>query len=94
MADFLPLILCLLAGACAGAFFFEGLWRTVSRAVVSPRPAMLFVFSFVFRAALLLVLLCLVSRGNAFRLAACMAGFLLGRALILRLHRGGKHVAN
>lgn len=94
MTDVFPLILSLFAGACAGALFFEGLWRTVSRAVVNAKPVRLFVLSLAARATLLFTVLWLVSRGNPFRLAACMVGFLLGRALILRIHRGGKEVAN
>jgi F1F0 ATPase subunit 2 len=94
MTNALPLILSLFAGACVGALFFEGLWRTVSRAVVNARPVRLFVLSFAVRATLLLVVLWLVSRDNAFRLVACMVGFLLGRTVILRIHRGGKEVAN
>jgi len=98
MTNVFPLILSLFTGACAGALFFEGLWRTVSRAVVNAKPVSLFVLSFGIRATLLLTVLWLVSRGNAFRLTACMVGFLLGRAVILRIHsrvgRGGKEVAD
>lgn len=94
MTNIVLLILSLFAGACAGALFFEGLWRTVSRAVVNVKPVRLFVLSFAVRATLLFTVLWLVSRGNPFRLAGCMVGFLLGRTVILRIHRGGKEVGN
>jgi F1F0 ATPase subunit 2 len=94
MTDLGVLMLSLFAGVCLGGLFFEGLWRTVSRAAQTARPEHLFVLSFAIRTAILLSLLWLVSRGNAMRLAACMIGFLCGRAVILKIHRGGKQLAN
>lgn len=94
MTNVFPFVLCLFGGACIGALFFEGLWRTVSRAVVNAKPVRLFVLSFAIRAILLFTVLWLVSRGSPFRLVGCMVGFLLSRAVILRIHGGGKEVAN
>jgi F1F0 ATPase subunit 2 len=90
----LQLMLSLFAGAGVGALFFEGLWRTVSKAAATTTPVRRFVLSFAVRAAILLTVLWLVSRGDPFRLAACMLGFLVGRTVILRMHRGGKEVAD
>src|SRR6185437_7622002 len=94
MTNALLLILSLFAGLGAGTLFFEGLWRTVSKAVVNARPVRLFALSFLVRTMLLLLVLWLVSRGDLFRLAVCMAGFLLSRTVILRIHHGGKQGAN
>lgn len=94
MINALLLILSLFAGSCAGALFFEGLWRTVSRAAVSARPVPVLVFSFAIRAILLLGAAWLVSQGNPLRLTAFMLGFLAGRVVILHIHRGGKKLAN
>jgi F1F0 ATPase subunit 2 len=95
MIDILPLLLLsFLAGACAGALFFEGLWRTVSRAAASSRPILFFGLSFTIRALLLVAVLWLVSRGNPLRLSACMLGFLLSRGVILRIHQGGRKHAD
>jgi F1F0 ATPase subunit 2 len=94
MIDVLFLLLSLLAGIAAGALFFEGLWRTITKAVLSARPVALIILSFIVRTILLLLLLAFVSQGNAFRLGGCMAGFLLGRTIILRLRRGGSRFAN
>jgi F1F0 ATPase subunit 2 len=94
MTDLGVLMLSLFAGVCLGGLFFEGLWRTVSRAAQTARPAHLFVLSFAIRAIILLSVLWLISRGNALRLTACMVGFLCGRAVVLRMHRGGKDLAN
>ena len=94
MTNWRSLLLSLFAGLGAGALFFEGLWRTVSNAAVSSRPVGVFVLSFVLRTTFLFAVLWLISRGNPFRLAACMLGFLLARTLVLRIRRGGKTVAD
>lgn len=92
--NWLSLLLSLFAGLGSGALFFEGLWRTVSNAAVSSKPARVFVLSFVLRTTFLFAVLWLVSRGDPFRLAACMLGFLLARTLVLRIRRGGKEIAD
>lgn len=94
MTDVFPFILSLVVGVCAGVLFFEGLWRTVIKAVANARPVYLILLSFTIRAILLLAVLWVASRGNAFRLAACLLGFLAGRTMSFRIHRGGKPVAN
>ncbi len=94
MTNVFSLILSLFVGVCAGALFFEGLWRTVSKAAANSRPLSLFVISFAVRATFLLTVLWLVSRGDPFRLTACMLGFFVSRTVILRIHRGEKRVAN
>jgi F1F0 ATPase subunit 2 len=94
MIDLFPFALSFAAGLCAGVAFFEGLWRTVSRAARSARPARLFAISFLLRAALLLAALWFSSAGNALRLAAGLLGFFLARAAILRIHHERMPIAN
>lgn len=87
-------MLSLVIGACAGALFFEGLWRTVSKAGTSTRPVLLFLVSFLARAAILLIVFWFASGGNALRLAACLFGFLLARTLMIQIHQGRNSSAN
>lgn len=94
MIEVSSIALSLLAGTGAGALFFEGLWRTVLKATGSTKAIPVLMVSFFARAILLLLVLWAVSRGDAFRLAACMTGFLIGRMIILRFRRGGRSVAN
>lgn len=88
------LVLSLIAGMCVGTVFFEGLWWTVSVAVLRARPMALLVLSFMLRAALLLSALCLVSHGDILRLGTFMLGFWVSRIVLLRIHRGEKLVAD
>lgn len=94
MTDFFWLALSLLAGVCAGAIFFEGLWRTILQLGDHKRRVPVFILSFAIRSTFLLTVLWLVSRGNPLRLAACMLGFLVGRTAILRIHRGGTGIVD
>jgi F1F0 ATPase subunit 2 len=94
MTSGFSLILALFAGVCVGALFFEGLWRTVSKAMSNARGLRMFVVSFAVRTAFLLTVLWLVSRGDPFRLAACLVGIFVGRAVIFQIHRGGREVAD
>lgn len=75
----------LLAGAVLGSVFFGGLWWTVRRGIASPRPALWFVSSLVARVALALAGIYLVSGGQWQRLLACLLGFWLARALVMRI---------
>jgi F1F0 ATPase subunit 2 len=74
-----------LAGALLGLVFFGGLWWTVRRALSSAQTALWFSGSFLLRTAIVLMGIYVVSRGDWRRMAACMAGFLLARAIIKRL---------
>jgi F1F0 ATPase subunit 2 len=94
MINFFPLLLSLAAGLGAGVVFFEGLWRTVSRAARSTRPVPLFAISFLLRATLLLAALWVGSAGNALRLVVGLFGFFLARTAIVRIHHERMPVAN
>jgi F1F0 ATPase subunit 2 len=94
MTDSFWLALSLFAGICAGAIFFEGLWRTISKLSDYRRRIPVFILSFTIRSTFLLTVLWVVSRGNPFRLAVCMLGFFVGRTMILRIHRGGTRIVD
>lgn len=77
----------LLAGAALGAVFFGGLWWTVQRGAASKTPARWFLGSLVLRTAFVLAGFYLVGAGQPVRLALCLLGFLLTRAIVLRVTR-------
>ena len=77
----------LLAGGALGAVFFGGLWWTVQRGAASPTPARWFLGSFVLRTAIVLAGFYVVGVGQPVRLLVCLLGFLLARAIVLRLTR-------
>ena len=78
----------LVAGGALGAVFFGGLWWTVQRGAASPTPARWFLGSFVLRTATVLAGFYAVGAGQPARLLLCLLGFLLARAIVLRMTRG------
>jgi F1F0 ATPase subunit 2 len=73
------------AGVFLGMMFFGGLWWTVRKGVESMRPALLFLSSFLFRTATVLVgFYFIMLDGHWERLVAGLLGFLLGRVGIMR----------
>ncbi|WP_332877423.1 ATP synthase subunit I [Massilia sp. S19_KUP03_FR1] len=85
MPDLSLLTAAVLAGAILGALFFGGLWWTVQRAAVSPRPALWFGPSLLLRIAVVGGGFYLVNDGSWPTLAACLAGLLLARVAVLRV---------
>ncbi len=77
----------LLAGGALGVVFFGGLWWTVQRGAASGTPARWFLGSFVLRTATVLAGFYAVGAGQPVRLLLCMLGFLLARAIVLRMTR-------
>ena len=77
----------LLAGACFGVVFFGGLWWTVRRAAASPVPARWFLGSLVLRTTMVLAGFFAVGAGQPLRIGLCLLGFLLARAIVLRVTR-------
>ncbi len=73
------------AGGLLGLLFFGGLWWTVRRAFVSPRPAVWVGGSLLLRMAGAAAGFVLVSAGDWHRLLACLLGFWAARWLVLRL---------
>ncbi len=87
MNEAMQLALVLFAGMLLGAMFFGGLWWTVQRGLVSPRPALWFIGSLLLRTGLALAGFYLVAGSDWRRMVACLAGFVLARIIILRIGR-------
>ena len=84
MTDIQDLLMAFLAGAVLGALFFVGLWWTVRKGVASERPALWFFGSLLLRTILILAGFYVVSQGHWSRLVACLVGFFLARAVVVK----------
>jgi len=95
MNDVVTLLLAFIWGLAIGTFFFGGLWWTVRRSVVSPRPALWFLGSGAARMSAALGGFYLVSGHEFARLIACLIGFVVARVAVAGLARpppeGGRH---
>lgn len=77
------------AGVALGWVFFWGLWWTSRRVAQVRRPWLLYGVSFVVRMAVLLGGIWLVTRARLVETAACVAGVLLARRLVVGVVRRG-----
>lgn len=84
MNDTLLLLFAFAAGIVLGLAFFGGLWWTVSRVTNGHGAVWLLPLSSLVRTAMLLVGFWFISQGQAARLAACVAGWLLARRFWIR----------
>ena len=82
--DLMAWSLCALGGIALGVFFFAGLWWTVRAIVGSARSALLHFASLMLRTAVTLVGFYVIGGGDARRLLACLAGFVLARVIVAR----------
>jgi F1F0 ATPase subunit 2 len=87
MHDLLPLTVAGGMGMVLGAMFFGGLWWTVVRGVLSPRPALWFLGSKLLRTALALGGFYLVGGVRWDRWLLCLVGFVVARIITARLTR-------
>jgi len=87
MSEALTLILAWMTGLLLGGIFFGGLWWTVRRGVVSKRPAILFMSSFMLRMSIAVSGFLLVGRGDWKRLMLCLVGFVMARLIVIWLTR-------
>jgi F1F0 ATPase subunit 2 len=87
MAPVVVLGLAALAGAVLGAVFFGGLWWTAHRGALSPGPALWFFCSLLLRMGIALTGFYAVGGGRWERLLACLLGFVVARAVVVRLTR-------
>ncbi len=88
--EWVPVLLSLSGGFGAGLLYFGGLWWSVKRLARVKRPALLSLISFLLRAAFVLAVFYLLGQGRWERIAACLAGFLLARVLLLGALAPGK----
>lgn len=70
-------------GLAIGLLYFGGLWWTVRRMASARHPAALVAGSFLVRAAVAAGGIVLISGGKLVLLAAAMAGFLIGRTILI-----------
>jgi F1F0 ATPase subunit 2 len=92
MNDVVWIALSLASGLALGAFFFGGLWWTVSRLPTFERPALVMVSSLLLRTAVTVSGFFLVSSGHGPRLLVCLAGFALARLVSRWATRGDSWV--
>ena len=78
------LLMAFIIGAGIGVFYFGGLLWTVKRLVITKRPAMLSLGSFLLRMGLTLLCFYLVMGGRIEMLLASLFGFLIVRAIFVR----------
>ena len=85
MNDMMLLAAAPLAGMLLGMMYFGGLWWTVRKGLASPKPAQWFIVSLVVRLGLTLTGFYLVASADWKRLLACLLGFIVARAIVIRL---------
>lgn len=78
------LILAFLAGIGTGAVFYGGLWWTITKGATVRQPALLFLTSFFVRMAAVVTAIYLISGACLDRLAVCMLGLLIAKAVVAR----------
>jgi F1F0 ATPase subunit 2 len=85
MHEFFLVAATAVAGGMLGAMFFGGLWLTVRKGVASPRPALWFFCSLLFRMGIALAGFYFVAGGRWERLLACLLGFVAARLIVMRM---------
>lgn len=73
------------AGVLIGLLYFGMLWWTVRRMVSARSPALLAMASFLIRTAVAAAGIVAVARGKPLPLLAAVAGFLVGRTILVRI---------
>jgi F1F0 ATPase subunit 2 len=81
------LVLTALAGGALGVMYFGGLWWTVRRSLASKRPGLWVFASLLVRMALALAGFYWLGSGRWESMLACLAGFVLARAMLIRMTR-------
>lgn len=82
MNDVPTMMLASLAGFLLGGVFFGGLWWTVKMGMVSNRPALWFLSSFLLRMGITMTGFYFVGQGDWHRLVACLVGFVIARLIV------------
>ena len=87
-------LLAVFGGGAVGALYFGGLWWTVRRIARTRHPGLLMAASYLVRTTIAAVALLAVASGEAGKVLAALAGFLVVRVALVRSVRGGGlHVA-
>lgn len=85
MSEMAHLLAAMAAGILLGWVFFGGLWWTIRKAIGARQPVLWFFASMLVRVAVVLPGFYFVSASQWERLAACLAGFLMARGILLRI---------
>lgn len=85
MSEPVGIVLAALVGMGLGAAYFVGLWWTVRKITSQDPPAALVLGSFLLRNALVAAGFVFASGGTWQGLAACLAGFVVARVVVVRL---------
>lgn len=93
MSEWFKLALALVAGGGLGFIFFGVLWYTVRQGLQSSRPARWFLVSLLVRMSVVLGGFYLVGHSDWRRLAACLAGFVSARFVVIRQTRPARDSA-
>ncbi len=72
------------AGALIGLFYFSGLWWTIKKLPFRKKPALWVFVSLLVRMAAALLGFYLAAGGDWMRFAACLAGFIAARMVLVR----------
>ena len=72
------------AGVLIGLFYFSGLWWTVKKLPFRQKPALWMFGSLLVRLAVVLPAFYLAAGGDWVRFAACLAGFIAARMVLVR----------
>ena len=76
----------LISGSALGLFFFVGLWFTVKQTMLSNKPHLWFILSFVLRITLLLMGFFFISKSGHWQHLACaLIGFVITRSILIRM---------
>lgn len=87
MNEIIYMLIVFAAGLVLGILFFGGLWLTVKKAVISQRPALWFLGSFLIRMGITLVGFYYLSQGNWKNLLIAVSGFIIARSIVIFLTR-------
>lgn len=83
-------LLAVIGGGAIGALYFGGLWWTVQRVARARHPGLLVAASYLMRTTIAAAALLAVASGEAGRVLAALAGFLLVRAVLVRSVRDAR----
>lgn len=83
MNEMIYLMMVFLAGFVLGILFFGGLWLTVKKVVISQRPALWLIGSFLIRVSITLIGFYYLSQGSWKNLLVAVSGFIIARTLII-----------
>jgi F1F0 ATPase subunit 2 len=87
MNDVTTRAIALIGGILLGAFFFGGLWWTVTKGLTSHNPALWFFASTLLRTGLALTGFYFLSNGDWRKLLLSLVGFFIARIMVTRFTR-------